>query len=326
MTNIYNKFFHNQNGTLIGNWYEEECLRKETDENRGIKPTHIPKRFMCFENEYDPKNKMDDTFQRTIGNRPYNSFTTEYQTYGDFARHQPARKKYPMKDIIYNNYLESLKGLKEEEKIPQEEVKIEDPELIKQKQLQAKMQQAFESMKQKIIDFDVKHGWMGLRNMKQYFRRCSDSHNDYVFAKDFKLLLLNYGVYLADNEMNYVMTYYQNDKKDVNYEELFNSLIFCDENRFKIIEDFIKQVRECCKVVDETVLVEDLLKLYNYKIHPEFLSGKKNQGEIKQDYEKAFGEAKKVLIPDIIQLLCEISTCIPDEGEFLKVMKSIGMK
>ena len=30
MTNIYNKAILIQNGTLIGNWYEEEVLREKT--------------------------------------------------------------------------------------------------------------------------------------------------------------------------------------------------------------------------------------------------------------------------------------------------------
>ena len=34
MTNIYNKTVLVNNGTLIGNWYEEEYLRSKTGEGR----------------------------------------------------------------------------------------------------------------------------------------------------------------------------------------------------------------------------------------------------------------------------------------------------
>lgn len=34
MTNIYNKVIHVKNGTLIDNWYEEQCLRDRTKEGR----------------------------------------------------------------------------------------------------------------------------------------------------------------------------------------------------------------------------------------------------------------------------------------------------
>lgn len=32
--NIYNKTYHNPNGTLIDNWYEEQCLRNRTGVGR----------------------------------------------------------------------------------------------------------------------------------------------------------------------------------------------------------------------------------------------------------------------------------------------------
>lgn len=34
MTNIFNKVYHVTNGTLIGNWYEEQALRDKTNEGR----------------------------------------------------------------------------------------------------------------------------------------------------------------------------------------------------------------------------------------------------------------------------------------------------
>jgi len=34
MTNIFNKKILVKNGTLIGNWYEEEILREKTGEGR----------------------------------------------------------------------------------------------------------------------------------------------------------------------------------------------------------------------------------------------------------------------------------------------------
>ena len=54
--NIYNKVYHVPNGTLIGNWYEEQCLRNKTNEGRSIMEKHIPKRAMNFDYEikFDP--------------------------------------------------------------------------------------------------------------------------------------------------------------------------------------------------------------------------------------------------------------------------------
>jgi len=36
MTNIYNKHIQVNNGTLLGNWYEEEILRNATGEGRYV--------------------------------------------------------------------------------------------------------------------------------------------------------------------------------------------------------------------------------------------------------------------------------------------------
>jgi len=60
--NIYNKVYHVPNGTLIGNWYEEQCLRNKTNEGRSIMEKHIPKRAMNF--DYEIK-RFDKAFENT---------------------------------------------------------------------------------------------------------------------------------------------------------------------------------------------------------------------------------------------------------------------
>ena len=100
MTNIYNKFFHVPNGTLVGNWYEEQCLRDKTNEGRSILFTHVPK------NANKDEVKRNDTFQRTIGDKTYNEFSTTYSTYGDFDKYQNFEKRLPLKDKIYNNFFD----------------------------------------------------------------------------------------------------------------------------------------------------------------------------------------------------------------------------
>ena len=102
--NIYNKVYHVPKGTLIGNWYEEQCLRDKTNEGRSVVPEHIPKKFNSWETQFDPKTKINDTAMRTIGDRPYKEFSTTYSDYGDFEKYQNFEKKLPMKDKIYNNF------------------------------------------------------------------------------------------------------------------------------------------------------------------------------------------------------------------------------
>ena len=112
--NIYNKVFHVPKGTLIGNWYEEECLRNKTNEGRSVVPEHIPKKFNSWETQFDPKTKINDTAMRTIGDRPYKEFSTTYSDYGDFEKYQNFEKKLPMKDKIYNNFFAVYSAKNEE--------------------------------------------------------------------------------------------------------------------------------------------------------------------------------------------------------------------
>ena len=89
--NIYNKIYHNPNGTLIGNWYEEQRLRDKTKEGRTIVAQHIPKKsFDLSKNiQFDP-SKSNNTFDRVIGDKSYSEFTTTNKIYG--AYFQPGNK------------------------------------------------------------------------------------------------------------------------------------------------------------------------------------------------------------------------------------------
>ena len=102
--NIYNKVYHVPKGTLIDNWYEEQCLRDKTNEGRTVLAQHIPKKFNSWDTKFNPETKINDTAMRTIGDRPYKEFSTTYSDYGDFDKYQNFEKKLPMKDKIYNNF------------------------------------------------------------------------------------------------------------------------------------------------------------------------------------------------------------------------------
>ena len=107
--NIYNKIYHYPNGTLEDNWYEERCLRDKTNEGRTLIPQHIPKKFNSWDTKFDPNTKINNTFKRTIGDRPYNEYTTTYSDYGNFEKFQNFEKKIPMKDKIYNSFFDRYK-------------------------------------------------------------------------------------------------------------------------------------------------------------------------------------------------------------------------
>lgn len=75
MTNIYNTKIFIPNQTLIGNWYEEQCLREKAKEGRTIPAKHIPKKVMSL-----ALTQRDNTSERTIGEKKYKEFSTTNAT------------------------------------------------------------------------------------------------------------------------------------------------------------------------------------------------------------------------------------------------------
>ena len=85
MTNIYNKVPQGPNGTLIDNWYEEECLRRSTGTTRTIRGTHFGKISFDPENPRSSDQPSDNTFERVIGRyAPEDNYITTNNTYGKF--------------------------------------------------------------------------------------------------------------------------------------------------------------------------------------------------------------------------------------------------
>ena len=91
---IYNKQFHNPNGTLINNWFEEEELRKKTGVSRATTLQNFPHKFFDFENPIKNTNPHDDTFKRVINDEHNAFYKTTYSTYGN---HPNPEKKYEYK-------------------------------------------------------------------------------------------------------------------------------------------------------------------------------------------------------------------------------------
>lgn len=121
---IYNKVPLFPNGTLIGNWFEEEELRKRTGEGRSIPGKNFPKKFMDFENPISNTNPRDDTFKRIIAQKHTGNYGTTYQTYGNFRNPE---KKYMYKgkrETNFENFItkeilarEQIKNEKEPERL-----------------------------------------------------------------------------------------------------------------------------------------------------------------------------------------------------------------
>ena len=75
--NIFNKTKPEGNGTLVGNWYEERCMKDFTGEGRykfkllnifrTITKEHIPKKHLNFEEPIKTDKVFDNTHDRIYG-------------------------------------------------------------------------------------------------------------------------------------------------------------------------------------------------------------------------------------------------------------------
>ena len=167
---IYNKVYHVPNGTLIGNWYEEQCLRNKTNEGRSIMEKHIPKRAMNFDYEikFDP-NSRNDTFKRTIGDRPYHSYSTTYQTYGDFSNPENKYTIPTIQEKIYNDFFKCYVGKQEEVSDNFNDNKNKNNQnddyynFLESENKKKNTEPIEEEFHRVLIEFCTNRGWLGVR-------------------------------------------------------------------------------------------------------------------------------------------------------------------
>ena len=117
MSNIYNKHITFPNGTLIGNWFEEDELKKKTGTSRTIPRQHFKRISFNLEKTLINNTPCDNTFKRVIGEKePCKDYSLTSQKYGDHSfpeskyTHMPLRaedqrqlfKKFVQKTIDLN--------------------------------------------------------------------------------------------------------------------------------------------------------------------------------------------------------------------------------
>ena len=110
MTNIYNKVITRPNGTLIGNWFEEDELRRVTGTTRSIRGYNYGKITFDPETSHTSSEPRDNTFARTIGQKdPDKSYDTSNSHYGEVKIRIPKSNKPPLDErkqlAFLNDYL-----------------------------------------------------------------------------------------------------------------------------------------------------------------------------------------------------------------------------
>ena len=325
--NIYNKIYHVPNGTLIGNWYEEQCLRNKTNEGRTIIQKHIPKRAMNFDYEikFDP-NSRNDTFQRTIGDRPYKSYSTTYQTYGDFSNPENKYKIPSIQEKIYDDFFKCYVGKQEEvsdnfnndKKNNNYNNNDYNTFIMNENNKKKNNESVEEEFHNIIIDFCTNLGWLGIRNFKNYLKILSPLHDNIILRNDVKMFFLNFGLYIPDRIEKYIQNTFSNEKDEIDYEYLFNSLLFVDENRYNQIKNTVDNLHKNC---NGKFSKNYLIKVFKSDLHPDVIMGVKKNNQVIKEFYDAWDQKQNIIEDqDFIQLFCEISTLV-DDGFFTQILK-----
>lgn len=115
MTNIYNKIILGKNGTLVGNWFEEDVLRTKTGEGRTIPGKHINKKAMDFDVQITNEHPYNDTRARTMGKSLGDYYYTTNKNYGNFSNEHEKYKNKGIREKIFTNFINNFQNQNKDE-------------------------------------------------------------------------------------------------------------------------------------------------------------------------------------------------------------------
>ena len=346
MTNIYNKYYLRPNGTLIGNWYEEQCLRDELNNlqqinnNNNNNNNNSYRTFLNNTKNINETNSITkNTFIRTFGDRTEIDYSTSNGSYGNFPTNQKnymnRSKSFTYSNIINPNYNNNNNSYINNIKLNNNNnnnKNVFDKNFYTSKNYNEinSFEKSNISIKDsyggKIIERCINKGWLGLRNLKKFLSDFSINKSNFIDINNIQFYFINYGINLLKEDLYFILDNFSDKKTIVDYVSLLNSCIFVEEDRFKLIENFIKKLHNFN--YNQIFSKKFLLSKVNAKIHPEVVFNKKTEKEVLNEYLNAFYENGEgdCLISDnqMIQLMCEISVCVPDDQCFNQILLSLS--
>lgn len=181
----------------------------------------------------------------------------------------------------------------------------------------------------KILEGCKKKGWIGFRSLNCYLRKISPHDCDVIDKNSFKFYLDKFGIRLELSEINEICEIFDKNKNGhINFVEFLNSLRFISDERKQEIDEFFEQVKE--KNNDNNiVLLSKLKKISDMRFHPEAIRYRKNENQIKFEYENYWDKLK---INDIIseesfrQYFYDISSAVENDKDFTQILKALGYK
>lgn len=150
------------------------------------------------------------------------------------------------------------------------------------------------------------------------FKAIDRNRNNSVDPIEFKYAMRDYGIPISDAEVTQIVKYFDTNKDGkISFDEFLRAV------RGELNERRTEMVHMAYKVLDNTgdgiVKVDDVMNAYDPSYHPDFISGRKNEREIIEEFMQVWETHKKdgvVTLAEFEDYYKDISASIDNDDYF----------
>lgn len=170
----------------------------------------------------------------------------------------------------------------------------------------------------------LEKGAYGIRGLAKVFKRMDDNGNRLLEPEDFKWGLINYGIYLNDQELSsLIRAFDRNGDGVVNFDEFLVTLKGqINERRLKLVAQAYEKLD---KNKDGRVTLDDIAKTYDASKHPEVRAGRMSEDQVFRQFITMWDTEKPdgiVSLREFARYYEDISASIDSDDYFEAVIKS----
>ena len=170
----------------------------------------------------------------------------------------------------------------------------------------------------------LERGAYGIRGLAKVFKNMDDNGNRLLEPEDFKWGLINYGIYLKDEELRSLMQAFdRNGDGVVNFDEFLTTLKGqINQRRLSLVALAYEKLD---KNKDGRVTLDDIAKIYDASKHPEVRAGRMTEEQVFRQFISMWDTEKPdgiVTLREFARYYEDISASIDSDDYFEAVIKS----
>ena len=186
---------------------------------------------------------------------------------------------------------------------------------------------------EKLRNIISKRGTRGIMSIRREFMIADNDNNKTIDKKEFNKFCHNYRIPLNDNEIQTLFTELNiNNSGTIDYEELIKGVVGeMNDRRRKIVLQVFRLFDKNQKGIID---MDDIRDNYNAKLHPDVLSGKKDEEEVLAEFLDTFeyqfsllkderAKDGKITLEEFLDYYNNISISIKDDDYFEEVIKGV---